>query len=128
MTTDGVISLQDYLTELKNNASLPMVHFNVSIAGEDVGTIDFVLFPDVAPRAAENFRCTATTKLPWALLLQNQCSPAYFGAWMRLHQAADGLMLRRDAILTWFPAPAAAAGACPLARRAASPRASWALA
>jgi cyclophilin family peptidyl-prolyl cis-trans isomerase len=48
------------LAALKANASLPLVYFDVEIKENPVGRIEMVLFPDVAPRAAENFRQLCT--------------------------------------------------------------------
>lgn len=44
------------LLDLRNNDHLPLVYMDVSIKGEPIGKMVFVLFPDEAPRAAENYR------------------------------------------------------------------------
>ncbi len=41
---------------LRNNETLPLVFFNVTIKGRPVGVIEMVLFSDISPRSAENFR------------------------------------------------------------------------
>ena len=48
------------LERLRGNESLPMVYFDVTIKENPVGRIEMVLFPDVSPRAAENFRQLCT--------------------------------------------------------------------
>lgn len=50
----------DQLRALRNNASLPLVYFDVEIKGVPMGRIEMVLFTDIAPRAAENFRQLCT--------------------------------------------------------------------
>jgi peptidyl-prolyl isomerase H (cyclophilin H) len=35
---------------------LPLVFFDVTIKGQPAGRIEMVLFSDIAPRSAENFR------------------------------------------------------------------------
>jgi peptidyl-prolyl isomerase D len=44
------------LNRLRDNTSLPLVYFDVEIKGQAVGRIEFVLFVDISPRCAENFR------------------------------------------------------------------------
>jgi len=53
------------LAALRANTSLPLVYFDVEINGSSVGRIEMVLFIDIAPRAAENFRqfCTGEAGL-----------------------------------------------------------------
>ncbi len=48
------------LKTLRANKQLPLVYFDVTIMGRPIGRIEFVLYSDVAPLAAENFRqfCT----------------------------------------------------------------------
>lgn len=48
--------LQAYLEGLRQNESLPLVHFDIKIKGWPKGRIQMVLFPHISPRAAENFR------------------------------------------------------------------------
>lgn len=48
------------LRALRENPSLPLVFLDVSIRGLDIGRIEIVLFKDVAPLAAENFRALCT--------------------------------------------------------------------
>lgn len=65
------------LERLKNDASLPLVYFDVAIKGTHIGRIKMVLFTKEAPRAAENFRalCTGTTT----------CLPGYYlPGWPRM--------------------------------------------
>lgn len=45
---------------LRNNETLPLVFFDVSIRGVPKGRIEMVLFPHISPRAAENFRWAST--------------------------------------------------------------------
>eukprot|EP00123_Amoebidium_parasiticum_P006580 comp17495_c0_seq1/m.17005 comp17495_c0_seq1/g.17005 ORF comp17495_c0_seq1/g.17005 comp17495_c0_seq1/m.17005 type:complete len:188 (-) comp17495_c0_seq1:267-830(-) len=47
------------------NASNPVVFFDVSIGGKDVGRMKFELFADTVPKTAENFRqlCTGEYRL-----------------------------------------------------------------
>ncbi|KAL4422341.1 hypothetical protein ABPG75_008538 [Micractinium tetrahymenae] len=49
-----------YLERLRANESLPLVYLDVEIKGKPVGRIEMVLFPDISPRAAENFRQLCT--------------------------------------------------------------------
>lgn len=42
--------------DLRNNESLPLVYFDIAIKNVSVGRMEMVLFSDVAPRHAENFR------------------------------------------------------------------------
>ncbi|KAI3424746.1 hypothetical protein D9Q98_008135 [Chlorella vulgaris] len=51
---------QAYLDGLRNDERLPMVFLDVEIKGQPVGRIEMVLFTDVSPRAAENFRQLCT--------------------------------------------------------------------
>ncbi|GAB4821361.1 hypothetical protein N2152v2_008407 [Parachlorella kessleri] len=51
---------EDELTTLRNNETLPLVFFNVTIKGRPVGVIEMVLFTDISPRSAENFRQLCT--------------------------------------------------------------------
>lgn len=44
------------LSQLRANDSFPLVYFDVEIKGQAVGRIEFVLFVDISPRCAENFR------------------------------------------------------------------------
>lgn len=44
------------LGQLKRNTALPLVYFDVSIKGQPAGRMEFVLFTDKAPRAAESYR------------------------------------------------------------------------
>lgn len=48
------------MARLRADERLPLVFFDVEIKGKPVGRIEFVLFTDVSPRCAENFRqfCT----------------------------------------------------------------------
>lgn len=48
------------LAKLKANESLPLVYFDVEIKGRPVGRIEMVLYTDISPRAAENFRQLVT--------------------------------------------------------------------
>lgn len=48
------------LLDMKNNLSFPLVFLDIEIAGEYAGRIEIVLFPDVSPLAAENFRALCT--------------------------------------------------------------------
>ncbi|KAL6773862.1 CYN52B [Auxenochlorella protothecoides x Auxenochlorella symbiontica] len=48
------------LAALRANASLPLVFLDVAIKGTPQGRIEAVLFPDVSPRSAENFRQLCT--------------------------------------------------------------------
>lgn len=48
------------LDKLRTNDSLPLVYFDVAIKGKAIGRMQMVLFSDVAPRAAENFRALCT--------------------------------------------------------------------
>jgi len=50
----------DYLTRLLENERLPLVFLDVSIKGEPIGRVEAVLFADVSPRHAENFRRLVT--------------------------------------------------------------------
>lgn len=45
---------------LREDPHLPLVWMDVSIGGEPQGRMEFVLFPSIAPRAAENFRLLMT--------------------------------------------------------------------
>lgn len=56
----GAAKEQAYLDALRNNKALPLVYFDIAIKDRPVGRIEFVLFSDVAPRAAENFRQLTT--------------------------------------------------------------------
>lgn len=51
------------LAALKANESLPLVYLDVSIKGVLRGRIEMVLFSDVSPRAAENFRRMCTGEM-----------------------------------------------------------------
>lgn len=68
------------LGKLKQNESLPLVFFEVEIKGAPVGIIEMVLYPDVAPRAAENFRQLCTGE---AGTVPNE--PGREGAGQKLH-------------------------------------------
>jgi len=48
------------LEKLKSNKSLPLVYFDVEIEKKPVGRIEMVLFTDISPRSAENFRQLVT--------------------------------------------------------------------
>ncbi|PRW45561.1 Peptidyl-prolyl cis-trans isomerase D [Chlorella sorokiniana] len=50
----------DYLEGLKRNDSLPLVYLDVEIKQRKAGRIEMVLFTDVSPRSAENFRQLCT--------------------------------------------------------------------
>ena len=41
-------------------ATCPIVFFDISIGGEEVGRIEMVLRNDIAPKTAENFRALCT--------------------------------------------------------------------
>ena len=43
-----------------SNISNPRVYFDISIGGQDAGTVVFELFANVVPRTAENFRKLCT--------------------------------------------------------------------
>ena len=45
---------------LRANTSRPLVYLDVAIQGKPVGRMEFVLFAEEAPRAAENFRALCT--------------------------------------------------------------------
>lgn len=44
------------VAERMNNPKNPVVFFDISIGGQDIGRIQFELFADVTPKTAENFR------------------------------------------------------------------------
>ena len=44
------------VAERMNNSKNPVVFFDISIGGQDIGRIQFELFADVTPKTAENFR------------------------------------------------------------------------
>lgn len=46
--------------QLRDDASKPLVFLDVEIAGEAIGRMEFVLFTEESPRAAENFRALCT--------------------------------------------------------------------
>lgn len=48
------------LQRLREDPRYPLVYFDVSIKGQAQGRIEMVLFTDVSPRAAENFRLLCT--------------------------------------------------------------------
>lgn len=48
------------LSKLKNDKRLPLVWFDIEIKKKRVGRIEMVLFTDVSPRSAENFRQLVT--------------------------------------------------------------------
>ena len=39
---------------------LPIVYFDMSADGDDLGRIEMTLRPDVVPKTSENFRCLCT--------------------------------------------------------------------
>lgn len=60
-TTEAAIEAENAkeehrLASLKRNSALPLVYFDVSIMGLPKGRMEFVLFTDKAPRAAESYR------------------------------------------------------------------------
>ena len=57
---DAARAEESRLAALRANESLPLVYLDVSIVGKPAGRIEAVLFPDVAPRAAENYRQLCT--------------------------------------------------------------------
>ena len=51
---------EERLARLHGNMSLPLVYFDVNIKDEHIGKIQMVLYPDISPRSAENFRQLVT--------------------------------------------------------------------
>ncbi|KAA0184483.1 PPIase [Fasciolopsis buskii] len=44
------------VAERMNNPKNPVVFFDVTIGGQDIGRMQFELFHDIVPKTAENFR------------------------------------------------------------------------